>query len=191
MACVRVVLLFFMHSALFFLVHRPLMSHIMAVMDQKDNYDNSFAVQRQSPWSRQFVRPGISQLQYTMADVSVVQVVQVLFPVVAQRQSPWSKLCPCCACRASSLPYRDAEVVSHGQACLADHRDFAVAVRAGWSMFLMCGSSKSREACSGCAVRAVYTGTRPGLTPAIRAGKGWRGRGELAPRCSATRISCT
>ena len=34
----------------------------------------------------------ISQLQYTMADVSVVQVVQVLFPVVAQRQSPWSKL---------------------------------------------------------------------------------------------------
>ena len=38
--------------------------------------------------------------------------------------------------------------------------------------------------------RAVYTGTRPGLTPAIRAGKGWRGRRELAPRCSATRISC-
>ena len=34
--------------------------------------------------------------------------------------------------------------------------------------------------------RAVYTGTRPGLTPAIRAGKGWRGRQELAPRCSAT-----
>ena len=56
------------------------MSDIMAVMDQKDNYDISFVVQRQSPWSGQYVRPGISQLQYTMADVSVVQVVQVLFP---------------------------------------------------------------------------------------------------------------
>ena len=28
-----------------------------------------------------------------------------------------------------------------------------------------------------------------GLTPAIRAGKGWRRRRELAPRCSATRIN--
>ena len=37
---------------------------------------------------------------------------------------------------------------------------------------------------------AVYTGTRPGVSPAIRAGKGWRGRRELAPRCSATRIKC-
>ena len=39
------------------------------------------------------------------------------------------------------------------------------------------------------AVRAVYTGTRPGVSPAIRAGKGWRGRWELAPRCSATLIN--
>ena len=38
--------------------------------------------------------------------------------------------------------------------------------------------------------RAVYTGTRPGLSPAIMAGKGWRGRRELALRCSATRIRC-
>ena len=37
--------------------------------------------------------------------------------------------------------------------------------------------------------RAVYTGTRPGLTPAIGAGKGWRGRRELAPRCSATQLA--
>ena len=37
-----------------------------------------------------------------------------------------------------------------------------------------------------CVFRAVYTGTRPGVSPAIRAGKGWRGRRELAPRCSAT-----
>ena len=37
--------------------------------------------------------------------------------------------------------------------------------------------------------RAVYTGTRPGLTPAIRAVKGWRGRRELAPRCSATQLA--
>ena len=27
-------------------------------------------------------------------------------------------------------------------------------------------------------------------SPTIRAGKGWRGRRELAPRCSATRIRC-
>ena len=100
-----------------------------------------------------------------MADVLVELVMQVHFLVVAQR------------------PF------SHGQACLADHRDFAVAVRAGWSMFLLFGSSKSCEAYSGCAGRAVYTGTRQGLTPAIRAEKGWRGRRELAPRCSATQLA--
>ena len=38
--------------------------------------------------------------------------------------------------------------------------------------------------------RAVYTGTRPLLTPAIRAVRVWRGRRELAPRRSATRIRC-
>ena len=31
---------------------------------------------------------------------------------------------------------------------------------------------------------------RPELTPAIRSKKGWRGRRELARRCSATRIRC-
>ena len=36
--------------------------------------------------------------------------------------------------------------------------------------------------------RAVYIGTRPGVSPVIRAGKGWRGRRELAPRCSATQL---
>ena len=35
---------------------------------------------------------------------------------------------------------RDAEADSHGPACLADHRDFAVAVRAWWSMSLLCRS---------------------------------------------------
>ena len=35
---------------------------------------------------------------------------------------------------------------------------------------------------------AVCTGTRPGLTPTIRAGKGWRGRRELVPRRSATQL---
>ena len=39
--------------------------------------------------------------------------------------------CLRCACHAGSLPSRDAEAVSHGQACLADPRDFAVAARAG------------------------------------------------------------
>ena len=38
--------------------------------------------------------------------------------------------------------------------------------------------------------RALCTGTGPRLTPAIGAGKGWRGRRELAPRRSATRIQC-
>ena len=99
--------------------------------------------------------------------------------------------CPCCFGHAGSLPRRGAEAVSHGQACLADHRDFAVAVRAWWSTFLLCGSSKCREACSGCAGRAGYTGTRPMLTPAIRAGKGWRGRRELAPRCSAIQLGAS
>ena len=37
--------------------------------------------------------------------------------------------------------------------------------------------------------RAVYTGTRPWLTSAIGAEKEWRGRRELAPRCSATQSS--
>ena len=40
----------------------------------------------------------------------------------------------------------------------------------------------------GMSFRVVYTGTRPGVSPAIRAGKGWRGHRELAPRCSATQL---
>ena len=44
------------------------------------------------PWSRQFVRPGISQLLHMVVDALVVQVEEVHFPVVAQRQVPWSKL---------------------------------------------------------------------------------------------------
>ena len=43
--------------------------------------------------------------------------------------------------RAGSLPCRDAEASSHSSACLANHRDFAVAVRAGWLMSLLCRSS--------------------------------------------------
>ena len=35
----------------------------------------------------------------------------------------------------------------------------------------------------------MYTGTRPGVSPAIRAEKGWRGRPELALRCCATQLS--
>ena len=37
----------------------------------------------------------------------------------------------------------------------------------------------------------MYTGTRPGVSPAIWAGKGWRGRRELAPRCSATQLGAS
>ena len=47
-----------------------------------------------------------------------------------------SDRCPCWFGHAGSLPRRGAEAVSHGPACLADHRDFAVEVRAGWSTFL-------------------------------------------------------
>ena len=36
----------------------------------------------------------------------------------------------------------------------------------------------------------MYTGTRPGVSSAIRAGKGWRGRRELAPRCFCHPIRC-
>ena len=38
---------------------------------------------------------------------------------------------------------------------------------------------------------AVYTGTRPWVAPTIRVGKGWRGRRELAPRCSATQLGAS
>ena len=41
------------------------------------------------------------------------------------------------AIRRRLFPCRDSEVDSHGPACLADHRDFAVAVRVGWSMSLL------------------------------------------------------
>ena len=85
--------------------------------------------QRQSPWSRQFVRRWISQLQYTMADVSVVQVVQALPRRCAETVSmaqtvrltmdipscsarwPMSLLSWSCRFTSSSC----AEAVSHGQ----------------------------------------------------------------------------
>ena len=66
----------------------------------------------------------------------------------------------------------------------------------GLSRFRSCSSSTGVSAHHGYdelmrrLFRAVYTGTRPGLTPSIRAEKGWRGRRELDPRCSATRIGC-
>ena len=63
----------------------------------------------------------------------------------------------------------DPEAVSHGPACLADDRDTPVALRQG----------DRRPWCEGLFVGgALCTGTGPGLTPAIRAGEGWRGRRE-------------
>ena len=117
---------------------RAVFPGLQALMsDQKDSCDISFAVQRQSPWSRQFVRPGISQLQYTMADVSVVQVMQVHFLVVAQRpflmvRPVWQTIeisqlqyapggqCSCCAGRASLVKLAQDVLVGpctqvHGQ----------------------------------------------------------------------------
>ena len=41
-----------------------------------------------------------------------------------------------------------------------------------------------------CSIGPCAQAQGQGLTPAIRAGKGWRGRRELPPRCSATRIRC-
>ena len=63
-----------------------------------------------------------------------------------------------------------------------------------WSMsrlWFTCLSFFNDRCRDGCCVffRAVCTGTRPGLTPAIRAGKGWRGHRELAPRCFATQLA--
>ena len=74
---------------------------------------------------------------------------------------------------------------------------FAVDVRfqdlSSWTRMLTC-HCWPRHGCRahhGCGelFRAVCTGTRPGVAPAIRAGKGWRGRRELAPRCSATQLA--
>ena len=55
--------------------------------------DTSFVAQRQFLMV-QTVRLtiDIAQLLYTVIDVPIVQVEQVHFPVVAQCQSPWSKL---------------------------------------------------------------------------------------------------
>ena len=41
-----------------------------------------------------------------------------------------------------------------------------------------------------CACRALCTGTGPGLTPAIRAGKGWRGRRESDSQVTCHPIHC-
>ena len=98
----------FAGAVLFFSLVRPMMRCIMAGMDQEYSYvgvawwklwrfrscsssqvvDYSFVLRRQLsmvPPCRKTIE--ISQLQYTVIDV-----VQVHFTVVAQRQSPWSKL---------------------------------------------------------------------------------------------------
>ena len=54
-----------------------------------------------------------------------------------------------------------------------------------------CGGHRSCFSwCDGKAFFGPCTQVHGQGSPAIRAGKGWRGRRELAPRCSATRISC-
>ena len=58
-------------------------------------------------------------------------------------------------------------------------------------MSLLCSSTGAVHGVSAEFFWAVYTGTRPGVAPAIRAGKGWRGRRELAPRCSATQLGAS
>ena len=45
---------------------------------------------------------------------------------------------------------------------------------------MLCSSKGAVRGLTGWLFWAVYTGTRPGVSPAIRAGKGWRGRRELA-----------
>ena len=82
--------------------------------------------------------------------------------------------CPCCFGHAGSLP-------------VVAQRPFLM-VKPVWQTIEISqlqyalGGLRScyagRVACSGCTGRAVYTSTRLGLTPAIRAGKGWRGRRE-------------
>ena len=53
-----------------------------------------------------------------------------------------SAVAVCLSCH----PCLYAEAVSHGPACLADHGDFAVAVRSGWSMSLVCSRAGSSSA---------------------------------------------
>ena len=98
-----------------FLVRRSMMRGIMAGIDQNDSCDMvptfrlltvdspqlqfiqvvdiSFVAQRQSLMVQTVRRTtDAPQLLYTVIDVPAVQVEQVHFPVVAQRQVPWSKL---------------------------------------------------------------------------------------------------
>ena len=54
-----------------------------------------------------------------------------------------------------------------------------------------CGVLRSCSSwCDGKAFFGPCTQVHGQGSPAIWAGKGWRGRRELAPRCSATRITC-
>ena len=115
----------------------------------------------------------------------MVQTVRLTMDILSC-STRWPMSLFCWSCRFTSLSWRRGRFSWSG---LSGRPYFAVAVRAGWFMFLLFGSSKSCDACSGFAGRAVYTGTRPGLTPAIRAGKGLRGRRELAPRCSVTQLA--
>ena len=156
------------------LVCRPMIHGIMAGMDQQYSCCG-------------MCKAGISgdtlefpQLQF------LAQVVD--FPFVPKRQL---SMVPSCrkTIEISKFQYtvidvpfcagRDAEAYSHGSACLADHRDFAVAVRAGRSMSLLCRSS---------------------WFPGIRGGVGLTGSLVLHIRCrtrsrvhrdTVTIISCT
>ena len=182
-------------------VGRPMMFNITAVMYPKYSCDmvpmfgcrklrtlrscspsrssTSLSSRRgRSPWSRPFRRPLRLPSCCSISDgrCPVVHFVQVHFPVVApslfpmvqtarrtietsQLQYASDHRCPCCARRAASWWCPDVQktVVS----------TVAVPV-SSFTCPLLCTISLA-------SFRAVYTGTRPGLTPAFRAGKAWRG----------------
>ena len=91
-----------------------------------------------------------------------------------------------CVLGLGSMPVVVQRQVPDGRDSAENCGVSAVGHVTGLSRFRSCSSTTGVSAHHGYdelmrrLFRAVYTGTRPGLTPAIRAGKGWRGRQELA-----------
>ena len=135
------------HLALCSLVGRPMMFNITAVMYPKDSCDmvpmfdcrklRSLGSCSPSRSSTTLFAPQ-RQIPMVQAIQQTTEIPQLLFDF------RWSM--PCCAVRAGSLHRRGAEAVSYGPDCSSDHRDFAVAVRVGLSMSLLCWSHSSPSA---------------------------------------------
>ena len=151
----------------------------------------------------------------TVVDIPLLSQRQILMVqtvwrtiVTSQLQYASDRRCPCCACRAVSWvvvqtcrklwfpqfavtvsthvhhtpPHTHHHTPPHTYTTHTAHTPQGDRSVSSFTCPLLCTISWRL-------FRAVYTGTRPGLTPAIRAGKGWRGHRGLAPRCSATQLA--